>query len=128
VALTQDATLAALARDMGIDVALNPRATTVSTILRHVRRGRVRAVHMVGEGEAEIIEAQVLSTSPVAGKRLRDAGFPRGSVVGAVLGKNGVKLPAGDMLLQPDDRVVVLALAKKVREIEQLFRVSVDFF
>ena len=64
IALSNDTVLANLSGQMGVDMTLNPRATTVSTILRHVRRGRVRAVHVVGEGEAEIIEAQVQSTSP----------------------------------------------------------------
>lgn len=128
IALTNDTVLANLSRNMGVDVTLNPRATTVSTILRHVRRGRVRAVHVVGEGEAEIVEAQVLSTSPIAGMRIRDAGFPGGSVVGAVLSGGVVKLPSGDTVINPDDRVVVFALSKRVKEIEQLFRVSVDFF
>ncbi len=128
IALAKDSVLAGLAGRIGVDVTLNPRATTVSTILRHVRRGRVRAVHVVGDGDAEVVEAQVLSTSPVAGKRIRDAGFPDGSAVGAVLSGGKVKMPHGDMMLHADDRVVVFALSRRVREIEQLFRVSVDFF
>lgn len=128
IALTKDNVLANLAGQMGVDMTLNPRATTVSTILRHVRRGRVRAVHVVGEGEAEIIEAQILSTSPIAGKKIRDAGFPEGAMIGAVLSGDKVLLPHGDLTIQPDDRVVVFAVSKRVKEIEQLFRVSVDFF
>lgn len=128
IALVKDTVLASLAERIGVDLTLNPRATTVSTILRHVRRGRVKAVHVVGENEAEIVEAQILSTSPIAGKKLRDAGFPEGAVVGAVLSGGKVKMPAGDLVVNPDDRVVVFVLSKRVREIEQLFRVSVDFF
>ncbi|MEL6794829.1 MAG: Trk system potassium transporter TrkA, partial [Pseudomonadota bacterium] len=128
IALTQNTALANLSRQIGVDMTLNPRATTVSTILRHVRRGRVRAVHVVGEGEAEVIEAQILTTSPIAGKKIRDAGFPPGVLIGAVLSRNEVHLPHGDLVIHPDDRVVVFALSKQVKEIEQLFRVSVDFF
>ncbi len=128
ISLTKDKALASLAAQMGVDVTLNPRATTVSTILRHVRRGRVRAVHVVGNGEAEVIEAQILSTSPVAGKKIREAGFPEGTVVGAVLSGKDVHLPHGDLVINPDDRVVVFALSNRVHDVEQLFRVSVDFF
>ncbi|QIE54462.1 Trk system potassium transporter TrkA [Pikeienuella piscinae] len=128
IALVKDTVLANLAERIGVDITLNPRATTVSTILRHVRRGRVRAVHVIGEGEAEIVEAQILSTSPIAGKRIRDAGFPDDSVVGAVLSDGKVKLPHGDLTINADDRVVVFVLSKRVREIEQMFRVSVEFF
>ena len=49
-----------LLKPMGIDAYINPRSTTVSSILRHVRHGRIRAVYTIGDAEAELIEAQVL--------------------------------------------------------------------
>ena len=88
----------------------------------------MRAVYSVGDGEAEVIEAQVLATSPVAGKRLRDAGFPRNAIVGAVMSGKTVKMPTGDLVIEEGDRVVVFALSEEVPQVEQLFRVSVDFF
>ena len=128
IALTTDPVLSNLSGQIGVDTTINPRSTTVSTILRHVRRGRVRAVHVVGDGEAEVIEAQILSTSPVAGKKIRDIQFPKGSIVGAVLSAGEIKLPAGDLVINADDRVVVFTLSKRMQEIERMFRVSVDFF
>ncbi len=128
IALSNDSSYAELADPLGIDALIVPRATTVSSILRHVRRGRVRQVYSVGDSEAEVIEAVVLSTSPLAGKALRDARFPEDSIVGAVLGAKGVKMPTGDLVIQEGDRVVVFARRDRVREVEQMFRVSVDFF
>jgi trk system potassium uptake protein TrkA len=128
IALTNDSVFAGLADAFGVDASINPRATTVSTILRHVRRGRIRAVYSIGEGEGEAIEALVLATSPIAGKRLREAAFPAGSIVGAVLTRNGVRMPDGDLLVQEGDVLVVFALRDAVRQVEQMFRVSVDFF
>ncbi|MGM0584071.1 MAG: Trk system potassium transporter TrkA [Pseudomonadota bacterium] len=128
IALSNDPSFGQLISRLGIDALLTPRATTVSSILRHVRRGRVRAVYSVGDAEAEVIEAQVLATSPIAGKPLRQAGFPENSLVGAVLGRRGVMMPSGDLVVEEGDRVVVFARRDVVREVEQLFRVSVDFF
>jgi trk system potassium uptake protein TrkA len=128
IALTNDSVFSRLSPALGVDAYINPRATTVSTILRQVRRGRIRAVYSLGEGEAEAIEAQVLATSPIAGRRLRDAGFPAGAIVGAVLTGEGVKMPSGDLVISEGDILVVLALRDAVRKVEQLFRVSVDFF
>ena len=60
---------------------------------------------------------------------MRDAGFPENAVVGAVLGQGGkVKMPRGDTLIEEGDRVVVFARREVVRRVEQLFRVSVEFF
>ncbi len=128
IALSNDPSYAELSESLGVDALLVPRSTTVSSILRHVRRGRVRAVYAVGDAEGEVIEAQVLATSPIAGKALRAAGFPENALVGAVLGREGLKMPTGDLVIQEGDRVVVFARRDVVREVEQLFRVSVDFF
>ena len=62
---------------MGIDAYVNPRPTTVSSILRYVRHGRIRGVYSIGDAEAEVIEAQVLGTSAIAGKLVRDVELPR---------------------------------------------------
>lgn len=128
IALTNEPVFSQMSVAMGVDAYINPRATTVSTILRHLRRGRIRAVYSVGEGEAEAIEAQVLATSPIAGKRLRDADFPTGALVGAVLGRDGVRMPQGDLVMQEGDVLVVFALREVVGRVEQMFRVTVDFF
>ena len=128
IALTNNPVFANISGTLGVDVVVNPRAATASTILRHVRRGRVRAVHSIGEGDAEVLEAQVLSTSQIAGKTLKDAGFPEGALVGAVMSHGEIKLPHADLVINEDDRVVVFALRDAVKDVERQFRVSVDFF
>ncbi|MGF1658652.1 MAG: Trk system potassium transporter TrkA [Rubrimonas sp.] len=128
IALTNDAVFSGLTGALGVDAYINPRATTVSTILRHVRRGRIRSVYSIGEGEGEAIEAQVLATSPIAGRRLREAGFPSGSIVGAVLSGGALRMPRGDMPIAEGDVLVAFCLRDQVPKVEQLFRVSVDYF
>ena len=128
IALSNNPTFERIAGPLGVDAFINPRATTVSTILRHVRRGRVRAVYSIGTGEAEVIEAQVMPTSPIAGKRLRDANFPPGSTVGAILSEGQVLMPSGDRVIRESDLLVVFAVRSALRKVEQLFRVSMDFF
>jgi len=128
IALAKDPLFERIAEPLGVDALINPRATTVSSILRHVRRGRVRAVYSIGGGEAEVIEAQVMATSPIAGKRLRDIIFPAGSIVGAVLSDDKVVMPGGDLVIKVGDVLVLFAVRSAVREVEGLFRVSMDFF
>jgi len=128
IALSKDPLFDRIAEPLGVDALINPRATTVSSILRHVRRGKVRAVYSVGGGEAEVIEAQVMATSPIAGKRLRDIGFPAGSIVGAVKTQSGMVRPSGDTLISVGDVLVVFAVRDAVRKVEGMFRVSMDFF
>jgi trk system potassium uptake protein len=128
IALVNDPTLAPLMGPLDIDAYINPRATTVSSILRHVRHGRVRGVYSIGDAEAEMIEAQVLSTSPIAGKIVRDIAFPEGVLVGAIMKGDKVMKPAGDLRIDAGDVVALFAMAKDVPEVERLLQVSIDFF
>lgn len=48
IALINDPSLTTLMAPLGIDAFINPRATTVSSILRHIRHGSVRKVYSIG--------------------------------------------------------------------------------
>ncbi|MCB5409706.1 Trk system potassium transporter TrkA [Pseudogemmobacter faecipullorum] len=128
IALVNDPTLAPLMAPLEIDAYINPRATTVSSILRHIRHGRVRAVYAIGDGEAELIEAQVMSTSPISGRLIRDIDFPEGVLVGGVMKGERMLKPEPGMRIEPGDVVAVFALSGDVAEVERLFQVSIDFF
>ena len=128
IALVNDPTLVPLMGALDIDAFINPRATTVSSILRHIRHGRVRAIYSIGDAEAELIEAQVLSTSPLAGRLIRDTEFPEGVLVGAVMKSGKVLKPTGDLRMEEGDVIALFCMAKDVPEVERLLQVSVDFF
>ncbi len=128
IALVNDPTLVPLMGPLDIDAYINPRATTVSSILRHIRHGRVRTVYSIGDAEAEVIEAQVLSTSPLAGRVIRDIEFPEGVLVGAVMkGRNVIK-PLSDTRIEEGDVIALFAMSSDVPEVERLLQVSIDFF
>lgn len=115
-------------QSLGIDAHINPRVVTLSKILQHVRRGRIRGVYPVQDGKAEVIEAEALETSPLVGKALRDLDLPEGIRIGAVIQDGKYIRPDGDTKIRAHDRVVIFALAEYVRKVEQMFRVSLDFF
>lgn len=128
IALVNDPTLVPLLEPLGVDAYINPRGTTVSSILRHVRHGRVRSVYSVGDAEAELIEAEVLSTSSIAGRQVREIDFPEGVMLGGVLKGDKVVIPDGKMVIEEGDKVALFALAEDVPEVERLLQVSIDFF
>ncbi len=128
VALVNDPSLTELKDALGIDAFINPRATTVSSILRHIRHGRVKNVYSIGDAEAEVIEAQVLNSSPIAGMKVRDIDFPEGALLGAVQKGENVLRPNGDTKIEDGDTVVIFCLSAGVAKVETLFQVQVDFF
>jgi len=128
ICLINDPTLVPLLAALNIDAYINPRASTVSSILRHIRHGRVRGVYSVGDAEAEAIEAQVLSTSPISGQLLRDVGFPEGVLIGPLMKGDTVVKPTGSTRIEEGDVITIFAMAADVPEVERLLQVSIDFF
>ena len=128
ICLINDPTLVPLLGPLDIDAYINPRSTTVSSILRHIRHGRVKGVYSVGDAEAEVIEAQVLSTSPIAGQRITDIDFPEGVLVGGILKGDKVVRPTAQTRIDEGDTIAIFSLAADVPEVERLLQVSIDFF
>jgi len=115
-------------RTVGIDSHLNPRSVTISKVLQQMRRGRIRSVYSVSNGEAEIIEAEAMHTSPLVGKPLSELELPAGLRIGAIYRDNSIIRPRGDTRVLAGDMVVIFAMADAVRDVEQLFRVSLEYF
>ncbi|MEO1103683.1 MAG: Trk system potassium transporter TrkA, partial [Pseudomonadota bacterium] len=128
LSLINNVSYPALANALGIDAYVNPRAVTISRVLRHVRRGRIESVHSLQNGQAEVIEAEALETSPLVGRNLRDLDLPEGVRVGAIYRRGKTIEINGETQILAKDRVIMFALADKVHQVEQMFRVSLEFF
>lgn len=113
---------------LGLDTVVSPRAITVSKILQHVRRGRIRSVHSVSEGFGELIEAEALETSSLVGVPLREADLPEGVLIGSIVRGDEVITPRGDTVVRSGDLVVLFAAAEVVKKVEKLFAVKLEFF
>ncbi|MCC2113180.1 MAG: Trk system potassium transport protein TrkA, partial [Hyphomicrobiales bacterium] len=93
-----------------------------------VRRGRIRGVHSIQDGAAEVIEAEALVTSQLVGAPLREVELPDGIRIGAIYRGKTVIIPNGSTQINAHDRVIIFARADRVRKVEQMFRVSLEFF
>ena len=113
---------------LGIDVVVNPRVITVSTILQIVRRGRIRSVHSIGENFGEVIEAEALETSSLVGKAIKDAKLPAGVIVASILRGEEVLMVTKETVINVGDRVILFATKDAVRKVERMFAVRLEFF
>ena len=129
LSLINNVSYPALANALGIDAYVNPRAVTISRVLRHVRRGRIESVHSLQNGTAEVDRgggARDLDAGGPAAARPRD--LPDGVRVGAIMrGRKPIEID-GSTQIVARDRVVMFALADRVHHVEQMFRVSLEFF
>ncbi|RCW24892.1 trk system potassium uptake protein TrkA [Ciceribacter lividus] len=126
--LINDPSYQDLTTSIGIDAYINPRAVTISRVLQHVRKGRIRSVYAVQKGAAEVIEAEALETSPLVGRPFRDLELPEGMRIGAIYRDGAVLRPDGSTRIKTKDRVVLFVTAAAIRDVEQMFRVSIQYF
>ncbi len=115
-----------------IDVAISPQLITIGTLLAHVRRGDVVAVHSLRRGAAEAIEIVAhgdSKTSRVVGKTIEEIILPEGVTIGAIVRGDEVLMGHHDIRIQTDDHLIIFLLDKhKIPLVEKLFQVSVSFF
>lgn len=128
ITLLNTSTYEPLVTNLGIDVVVSPRNITVSTILQHVRRGRIHSVHTLREGFGELIEAEALETSNLVGAPLREVRLPPGVILGAVVRGGEVISPRGSTVVQAKDRVVLFAPDESIRKVEKMFSVQLEYF
>ena len=128
IALVNKIDYASLSASLGIDVVVLPRAITVSSILQHVRKGRIHAVHSLQDGFGELIEADALETSGLVGRPLKDIDLPEGVMVGAIVHDGLVIKPRSSTIIEKNDRVILFAAAEAVKKVEKMFSVSLEFF
>ena len=122
--LINDNSFQRLAGKFGMEVAINPRAITVSSILGQVRRGQIIRVHAIGDGGAEALEAEVLEGSVLVGQKLRDLDLPDGIRFGAMVRAEELITPRGGTEIKIGDRIVVFALSNAIEDVEHLFPAS----
>jgi trk system potassium uptake protein TrkA len=128
ITLINSDTYTPLTPSLGIDVVVSPRNITVSTILQHVRRGRIHSVHTIRDGFGEVIEAEAMETSSLVGLPLNESGLPANVLVGAVVRDGKVIVPRGDTVIHVNDRVVLFATTVAVRDVEKMFSVRLEYF
>lgn len=102
---------------MGVDQAISPRILCAKRILRFVRASSPKAISILAEGRAEVLELEVQMKEPT---RIEDLKLPRDSKIGARMRGDSVSVPGGGETLQTGDRVIVLALASALEEVQAI--------
>jgi len=114
-----------------INIVISPRVATIGSVLAHIRRGDVVAVHSLRRGRAEAIEAIAHGdeqSSKVIGKGVREIPFPQGTGVGAIVRDGEVIIPNAETIIEPEDHVIIFMDDKSsIHDVEALFQVAFTF-
>ena len=113
-----------LQSSLKIDDLIDPRMNTVSSILKHVHKGTIETAYSISNGEYEVIEAEIIDSSELIDKELKNSNLPENIRIGAVLRKNDIIIPSSKFIFKKKDIVVFLAKRDQLPVVENLFRIS----
>ena len=113
-----------LQNSLKIDDLIDPRMNTVSSILKHIHKGTIETAYTIMNGEYEVIEAEIIETSELINKELKNSNLPDEIRIGAILRNDKVIIPRSDFVFQKEDKVVFLAKKDSISVVENIFRIS----
>jgi len=113
-----------LQNSLKIDDLIDPRMNTVSSILKHIHKGTIETAYTIMNGEYEVIEAEIIETSELINKELKNSNLPEEIRIGAILREDKVIIPRSNFVFQKEDRVVFLAKKDSISVVENIFRIS----
>jgi len=113
-----------LQSSLKIDDLIDPRMTTVSSILKHVHKGTIETAYSILNGDYEVIEAEIIETSELINKELKNCELPDEIRIGAVLRNDEIIIPRSNFVFKKEDIVVFLTKKDQLPLVESMFRLS----
>ena len=113
-----------LQSSLKIDDLIDPRMNTVSSILKHVHKGTIETAYTILNGEYEVIEAEIIETSELINKELKNTNLPEEIRIGAILRDKDIIIPRSNFVFKKEDIVVFLAKRDQLSVVENMFRIS----
>ena len=124
MALVNKPNYALLQESLKIDDLIDPRMNTVSSILKHIHKGTIENAYSILNGEYEVIEAEIIESSELINKELKNSNLPDEIKIGAILRSKNVIIPRSNFVFKKDDIVVFLAKKNLLPFVENMFRIS----
>jgi len=122
--LINNSTYSSLLTSIGVDITIDPKIITISKILEKVRSGRIRSDYSIGEGFGEVIEAEVISNSPLCNKNIKDISLPKGIRVGSIFRNDKIIIPNSQTIFNENDDVVFFAETNCIKKLEQILSIN----
>ncbi len=121
VALVENLDYTHISQHIGVNTIINKKIIAANNIFRYVRKGKVEAIASLHGVEAEVIEYNISKESVLTRKTIKNLKLPINSIIGAIIRNEEVIIPTGDLTLQLNDKVIVLALPESIGKIENMF-------
>ncbi len=121
ISLINSSSFAPLFSSLGIDVIVNPREISVSSILRYTRDIKSRNVFSICEGQAEIIETISYDNSFSSGKKISELKLPAGIDIIAISRRRKMVVPFADTMIEAGDSLIIVCYVTHLKKVEKIF-------
>ena len=113
-----------LQSSLKIDDLIDPRMNTVSSILKHVHKGTIENAYTILNGEYEVIEAEIIESSELINKELKNSDLPDEIRIGSIIRENEIITPSSNYVFMKNDTVILLSKRDQLPTVENMFRIS----
>lgn len=93
---------------MGVDSVVCAITAVTGIIQQQAFIDEMTNIIPVGKGRVQIVEVQIPSQSPVAGKKLWEITLPKEVIIGCILRSDATLIPRGDTRILAGDTLVVI--------------------
>lgn len=106
------------AMDLGLDLLVGPERATATEIVSQLTYHGTGEIHHLADGKLALLELPLSADSPLVHEsiaELREV-LPQPSLIAAIRGVEGFRIPRGDDRMSTDDRVYILTTPEVVGE------------
>ncbi|MFC2091517.1 Trk system potassium transporter TrkA [Elusimicrobiota bacterium] len=112
-----------MASKLGIDSVVSPKDSITSPILKFIRKGNIKSIHSISGGDVEVMELSLEKKNQLTGKKIKDLHLPVHSLIISVVRSGHSIIPHGNLLIEDNDHIIIIAQKEYVGKIESLLSV-----
>lgn len=122
IALVENIDYIDISQNIGIDTIINKKLIAASYMVRYTLGDNVSSLKCLSGIDADMMEFVVRDGSSVTNRPINRLKMPEGAIIGGIIRGEDSFIATGNFQIEPEDRVVVLALPDAVQDVEKLFR------
>ena len=120
VALIDKLNYSTLATNLGIDSCISAKMSSGDAILKFIRKGNIKNVYTIFEGQAEAIEFMVTHNKDIIGKKVMELKLPEGCLIITVQRHRKTIIPNGSFVIEEGDSIIAFVAHDVISELEAL--------
>lgn len=115
--------LVSMAEELGLDCVISPKRTVADVLVQYARAlentrdSSIETLYKLMDDKVEALEFRINSESRITGVPLKELPLKKNILIAGIIRGRKIIVPGGEDIIEPGDRVIVLAREKKLRDI-----------